>query len=248
MATVKTFRVDGSLSYDEIDDNFDNLNEDKIERIVSVNDASVGLSVTQTGDGQALNVNSGKLVVDSSKVSIGDKLSIQDELELGSSVGTLGQVLVSSGVGAVPVWNTLSNVELIQTKAVTSGSNTTTFTGLDFTKYQSVYIVFYAIQHSSTSASLRLGGSEPLSAAYNGTTALAVGKYQFDFFRTLDSIERGVFTGMLFVSSSAGSGAATHIYAGDAAGYVRRTTTTFNIQTSAGTFTSGTFILYGIKQ
>lgn len=56
MATVKTFRLNGQLSYDDLDNNIDNLNNDKIERVVDVNDSDVGVRINQSGTGMAFEV------------------------------------------------------------------------------------------------------------------------------------------------------------------------------------------------
>lgn len=64
MANIKTFRVNGTLQYNDIDDNFDNLNNQKIERVVNVNDATPAIQITQTGAGESIVVNTNEFVVD----------------------------------------------------------------------------------------------------------------------------------------------------------------------------------------
>lgn len=64
MATIKTYRVNGPQSYDDIDDNFDNLNNDKIERVVDVNDTLPAIDITQSGTGDSIVVNTDEFVVD----------------------------------------------------------------------------------------------------------------------------------------------------------------------------------------
>lgn len=71
MATIKTFRTTGPLTYNDIDDNFDNLNSNKIERLVNVNDSEPAVEITQSGAGEALVVNSDDLVVVNGKVGVG---------------------------------------------------------------------------------------------------------------------------------------------------------------------------------
>lgn len=72
MSSIKTFRVNGQLQYSEIDDNFDNLNNDKIERVLSVNDNQAALNITQTGSGNSLVINTDDVVVTpSGKIGLG---------------------------------------------------------------------------------------------------------------------------------------------------------------------------------
>lgn len=54
MTTVTTITSKGSaLTFSELDANFNNLNNNKIERTVTVNDSQPGLKITQSGTGQA---------------------------------------------------------------------------------------------------------------------------------------------------------------------------------------------------
>lgn len=244
MATVKTFRINGPLSYDDLDNNTDNLNNAKIERVVTVNDSAAAIAITQTGAGAALNVNNGVLNVNSTSVSIGDRLSIQDEIALGNDVGEVGEVMTSGGPGQIPTWKTPVNVEVIQTKSV-AGGNSVIFSGLNLSKYSSVYLVLYAITHSSTSAILRFNSTINFTNAYNGVTNSYVGKVNVDFF-TVNSSQKAIFnsTG---ISTTGQTGTTNTNFSGESV-FLVKTTPLFSVDVSAGAFTGGYMTLFGVIQ
>lgn len=71
MTTIKTFRTDGELAYDDIDDNWDNLNNDKIERVVTVNDANPAINITQAGTGDLIKSGTDFVVQKGGRIGIG---------------------------------------------------------------------------------------------------------------------------------------------------------------------------------
>lgn len=70
MAIITLRAVKGQpLSIAETDANFTNLNTDKIERVLSVNDVLSGIKITQTGAGAALEVVTGSSVLKNTSVT-----------------------------------------------------------------------------------------------------------------------------------------------------------------------------------
>lgn len=117
MALIKLRLVDGPLTFQDIDDNFNNLNLDKIERVLEVNDANDGLRITQTGSGNAFvvedsaNPDTTPFVIDNSgKLGLG---TATPATALEVSDATSGGVIRVSGAVGAGLEFTDSNTKII---------------------------------------------------------------------------------------------------------------------------------------
>lgn len=143
MATITLRQVKGTpLTIAEVDANFNNLNLDKIERVLSVNDASPALRITQVGTGSALlvedetNPDSTPFIVTAAgDVGIGTDTPITKLDVIGVSRATSFESTIATGTPPLVVASTTKvanlNADLLDDMTATSANTASTVVARD---------------------------------------------------------------------------------------------------------------------
>lgn len=241
MATIKTFRVNGPLEYDDIDNNFDNLNNDKIE--ISSRGVSNGVA---TLDSSAKVPNS-QLPTWVGTATQGDILyrGVGDWVRLPKGVD--GQQLSLSN--GIPSWVDNDKSVQIGQWTVSSGTNTLAISSLSLSAYRKVEIIFFDIKHTSSSAFLSIS-TDRITSSYDGSGGLSFnGVVEYSLFSS-SSVERSILNANGYTSVTGGllasrNGVTNSSYSG--IGVLTRATTSLSLTVSAGNFSSGVVTIIGYK-
>lgn len=143
MATITLRQVKGApLTIAEVDANFSNLNLDKIERVLSVNDANPALRITQVGTGSALlvedetNPDSTPFIVTAAgDIGIGTSAPVTKLDVIGVSRATSFTSTVATGTAPLVVSSTTKvanlNADLLDDMTATSANTANTVVARD---------------------------------------------------------------------------------------------------------------------
>jgi len=131
--------------------------------------------------------------------------------------------------------------KLLGTLTTTSG-NTQTLSGLDLTRYNSIFALFKEVSAGATGGSLRLGstGGAAISAALGSSANGFTGYFQTE-------LSTGVAYSYISEKPSLSNlVAVTSMYAG-IQGTITTTSTSISFAISSGSFDGGSIVIYGIK-
>jgi len=154
---------------------------------------------------------------------------------IGSSYGTSGQMIMSSGSGAAPVW--AKPMELVVGNVTAPASNTWTISSLDLTPYRAIRIVFRAMSHTAGADREFLFDGITITSLV-GAGATVVGVINVEFMEGTGSV-------MAFNTGNNGGFGPT----GGAAGcsYTSASTSVTFTLSGSGNFDGGVAYIYGIR-
>jgi hypothetical protein len=200
MSTITLRATKGSpLTNTEVDNNFSNLNTDKLEATWTGNTTLVTLGTVTTGTWSATTIAANKGGTGQSSYAVGDLVYASSTSALSRlAIGTTGQVLTTSG-GGLPTWQDLAALDVGQADSLhggatgslpyQSGANTTTFLGLgtsgqvlvagstapQYVAQSTLSVGSATTATTATNIAGGLAGSVPYNTSAGTTTLLAIG-------------------------------------------------------------------------
>jgi len=162
----------------------------------------------------------------------------------GANYGTAGQVLVSQGASAAPIWGSAGGMVLLGNLTTTSGT-TQTLSGLTLTNYKLIVIAINRTSHNSgTSQGIRLldaNGSTQLSLA--ATTGLGA----FTSAIVTIDLATGVFSGTYDSTNTTPPYSQTTAGALCGKSTFSTSATSLQFSYSGGSFDAGSITVYGVQ-